>query len=257
MSRKSLCVLLIAGAMFVPLNAEGGLFRRCGRRGVIRRCPARDCCRSPRQKESKFYIATGWACPQAPIAYHGTYTTYYAMRCFNGVGEQDQPTILDAANNLPPQACDSTGWPCVNIGAYSSGVPAGRCNVNHLFDYTGIFGFTHYPDPIRIPQVGVQIEPDAEPAPEIVNFTTDDGNQVLAHLYWLTITPDQLNLPGGGTQPPMTTGIGYEIPAGTAESQMSVPNDQRERCHDHSYLLRIVVGAETREYQIITHRDTN
>lgn len=80
--------------------------------------------------------------------------------------------------------------------------------------------------------------------PEIVTFNTKGQHPVTvkARLFWLKIKPNELAIPL--SDPVVRTGIGYQVPSGTAEFQV----DDRDvtKCSEHCYLLQIRVAGRLR-----------
>jgi hypothetical protein len=177
----------------------------------------------------------GMACPKYAYAFHGTYTSYYALEregttCTN-------PLSIDGENGLAVGNCE-TGEGCI---------PYSRQSSHRVQPSLGDKGLTKECTGL-VTAAGV-----SESVPLKKYFrTTDDGTgrTVYCHLYAVTVTPSQFDPPLPDQPPTLTFYIGHEVKVAEGYSKVVTvrPRPGMERT-----VFDVTVGGNT--YQVITKNE--
>jgi hypothetical protein len=162
-----------------------------------------------------------YACPIYPYAFHGTYTSYYALAgCDNG-----SPMSLDAANNTATDGCSNHWDGCSYVpGRSPSTAPAAPTHSNHPGTHKKLKkGIDDYPDGTVLVKDS-KVKANYNIAPFNVDFD-DSGTTRKATLMAIDATY------GGVAMP--TAYIGYEIDPSSASTGTAIVTDT----DDHSYYV--------------------
>ena len=198
-------------ATFSTRESEAGNRRRERRRH-------RDacCCPAPTVRTA---VASYYVCPVYPYAFHGTYTSYYALAAC----DFSRPMSLDTANNTPTDGCSNHWHGCTYVPL--SLPPEAKAKHPHPEGHSNIkSGIPDYPTATTLVDDGT-ISAKPVSAPVDVEFD-DAGTLRKAKLMEVAVTYRRVTMP--------TSRIGYEIdPASVTTGRATVLDRD-----DHSYYLK-------------------